>query len=248
MATGVLPVFLGRATRAAEFAAKGDKEYIAGLRLGITTNTQDLTGEILEEKPVRVSPAQLEAVLSEFQGDILQVPPMYSAIKIQGRKLYELARKGREVERPPRPVTIHSLCIERQDGPADWTLRVCCSKGTYVRTLCHEIGQRLGCGGAMSSLRRVKASSFTIQQAVGLQEVQDCMDPASLLLPVDTLFERYPALTLPAALEKKLRNGMVLDLPQTRDGVYRVYGQVNFLALCRAEKGRLKTIKNFFEV
>ena len=135
MATGVLPVFLGRATRAVEFAAEGDKEYIAGLRLGVTTNTQDMTGEILAEQPVNVTQTQLEEVLPAFQGDILQIPPMYSAIKIQGKKLYELARKGREVERPPRPVTIHSLTVEQQTGPGEFVLRVHCSKGTYVRTL-----------------------------------------------------------------------------------------------------------------
>ena len=133
MATGVLPVFLGRATRAVEFAADSDKEYIAGLKLGVTTNTQDITGEIVEERPADVSREQLWAVLERFTGDIEQVPPMYSAIKIGGKKLYELARKGKEVERRPRPVTIHALGV--LDGPergADFTLRVACSKARRV--------------------------------------------------------------------------------------------------------------------
>ena len=137
MATGVLPVFLGRATRAVEFAADSDKEYITGLKLGVTTNTQDITGEIVEERPADVSREQLWAVLEGFTGDIEQVPPMYSAIKIGGKKLYELARKGKEVERKPRPVTIHALgVLEGPERGADFTLRVACSKGTYVRTLC----------------------------------------------------------------------------------------------------------------
>lgn len=249
MATGVLPVFLGRATRAVEFAAEGDKEYIAGLRLGVTTNTQDMTGEILAEQPVNVTQTQLEEVLPAFQGDILQIPPMYSAIKIQGKKLYELARKGREVERPPRPVTIHSLTVEQQTGPGEFVLRVHCSKGTYVRTLCHDIGQKLGCGGAMSSLRRVRASSFSIGQAVSLEEIQRHENPLSLLLPVDSLFAPSPALTLEQSAEKKIRNGMTFSLPRTPEGIYRVYGQDQaFLALCRMEQGKLKTIKSFFEV
>ena len=153
MATGVLPIFVGRATRAVEFASEGDKEYVAGLKLGVATNTQDTSGEVLHEAPgTQVSLEELESVLDRFRGDILQVPPMYSAIKINGKKLYELARKGKEVERPARPVTIHSLTVEEQEGVRDFLLRVRCSKGTYVRTLCHDIGQALGCGGCMSGL------------------------------------------------------------------------------------------------
>ena len=134
MATGVLPVFIGRATRAVEFADKSDKEYVAGLKLGVVTNTQDTSGEVLEERPVRAGREQLEAVLETFHGTILQIPPMYSAIKINGKKLYELARKGREVERPARPVVIKSLKIEDQKDETLYTIRVRCSKGTYVRT------------------------------------------------------------------------------------------------------------------
>ena len=145
MATGVLPVFVGRATRAVEFASESEKEYVAGLRLGVETNTQDTTGTVLAERPVSVSQAELEQVLGQFRGEIRQIPPMYSAIKVGGKKLYELARKGQEVERQPRAVTIHSLTLEEQTGPADYTLRVRCSKGTYVRTLCHDIGRALGC-------------------------------------------------------------------------------------------------------
>ena len=249
MATGVLPVFIGRATRAVEFASEGQKEYVAGLRLGLVTNTQDTSGEVLEERPFRGSLQDLEGVLDRFRGDIQQVPPMYSAIKINGKKLYELARKGREVERQPRPVTIHSLTVEEQTGPAEFILRVRCSKGTYVRTLCHDIGLALGCGGCMSSLRRTMAAGFSLDRAVTLEQVQQAEDPAALLLPVDAYFSDRPALTLPSALEKKVRNGMTVVMPEIIPGEYRVYGQGgDFLALGRAENGKLFTVKSFFEV
>ena len=249
MATGVLPVFIGRATRAVEFADKGDKEYVAGLKLGIITNTQDTSGEVLESHPVNVTPEQLEETLAKFRGDIEQIPPMYSAIKVNGKKLYELARKGKEVERKPRPVTIHALTLEEQIAPDEFVIRVRCSKGTYVRTLCHDIGQVLGCGACMSSLRRTMAAGFTLEQAVSLDTVQDCEDRVSLLLKVDAYFSEYPALTVAGSAEKKLRNGMTLVMPQLEPGQYRVYGESGeFIALCAANDGKLTTVKSFFEV
>ncbi len=249
MATGVLPVFVGRATRAVEFADKSDKEYVAGLKLGLVTNTQDTAGEILEQHPVQVTAQQLETALESFRGDILQVPPMYSAIKINGKKLYELARKGREVERPARPVTIRSLTIECQTAPDEFILRVRCSKGTYVRTLCHDIGAALGCGGCMSSLRRTMAAGFTLNQAVTLPQLLSADDPSALLLSVDSFFSDCPCLTLSGEPEKKLHNGMTLVMPDVAPGQYRVYGKDGeFLALCRAEQGKLTTIKSFFGV
>ena len=144
MATGVLPVFLGRATRAVTFASESEKEYQFGLKLGVVTNTQDITGQVVEQTPFTGTAEDLLSVLPRFRGDIRQVPPMYSAIKINGQKLYDLARKGREVERAPRPVTIHALELEDRLGPDEFLLRVRCSKGTYVRTLCHDIGAALG--------------------------------------------------------------------------------------------------------
>jgi tRNA pseudouridine55 synthase len=249
MATGVLPVFIGRATRAVEFADKGDKEYVAGLKLGIVTNTQDTSGEVLESRPVNVTPEQLEDALAKFRGDIEQIPPMYSAIKVNGKKLYELARKGKEVERKPRPVTILALTLEEQIAPDEFVIRVRCSKGTYVRTLCHDIGQALGCGGTMSSLRRTMAAGFTLEQAVSLDTVQNSEDRISLLLKVDAYFSEYPALTVAGSAEKKLRNGMTLVMPQLEPGQYRVYGESGeFIALCAANDGKLTTVKSFFEV
>lgn len=250
MATGVLPVFIGRATRAVEFAEKSDKEYIAGLQLGVITNTQDTSGEILEERPVSVTREELERALEGFRGDILQVPPMYSAIKINGKKLYELARKGREVERPARPVTIKSLELLDEQGDSLYAIRVRCSKGTYIRTLCHDIGQTLGCGGCMASLRRTVAAGFALEDAVTLEQVRGAADPASLLLPVDCFFADRPVLVLKSAeTEKKIRNGMTAVFPDLAPGEYRVYGQDGgFLALCLAQGGKLTTIKSFFEV
>ncbi len=251
MATGVLPVFVGRATRAVEFAGEGEKEYVAGLRLGLVTNTQDTSGETLEEHPVSVTQEELERVLEQFRGEIDQVPPMYSAIKINGKKLYELARKGREVERPARKVTIHALTLESREGEADFTIRVRCSKGTYVRTLCHDIGQALGCGGCMSSLRRTMAAGFTLEDAVKLEQVQQAQDPAKLLLPVDAYFAGRPVLLLKPELEKKVRNGMTVILPQAPgiSGECRVYGESGeFLALGKLSGKKLETIKSFFTV
>ena len=247
MATGVLPVFVGRATRAVEFAENGDKEYVAGLRLGLVTNTQDTTGEALEEREALVTGEQLEAALARFRGDILQVPPMYSAIKINGKKLYELARKGKEVERKPRPVTIRALeLLNRPEAGGDFSLRVRCSKGTYVRTLCHDIGQVLGCGGCMSSLRRTMAAGFTLADAVTLEDVQERGE--ALLRPPDSLFAGYPAVPLRSpGQEKRVRSGAPVTVPGTADGTYRVYGPGgDFLCLSQAAGGELKAIKNFF--
>ena len=248
MATGVLPVFLGRATRAVEFAAGGRKEYLATLRLGLATDTQDVTGTVLETKPVSVAGPELEAVLTRFRGGIQQVPPMYSALKVNGQKLYDLARKGREVERRPRPVTIYALTVEEQLSDTDWALRVVCSKGTYVRTLCHDIGAVLGCGGAMAALRRTEAAGFTLEQALTLEQVQDARDRAALLLPVDTCFAHLPRLDLTAAQAKCVRNGLAFTW-QGDQGEFRAYGPAGeFLAVCRTEEGKLITVKSFFDV
>ncbi len=246
MATGVLPVFVGQATRAVEFAENGEKEYVAGLRLGLTTDTQDSTGQVLETCPVSVDRGELEAILPRFTGPLEQIPPMYSAVKIGGQKLYELARKGREVERKPRPITIFSLEVLEQSSPTDYVLRVRCSKGTYVRTLCHDIGQALGCGGCMSSLRRTMAAGFTLDQAVTLDQAQE--QGEALLLPTDSLFSHYPVFLLKSErAEKRVRNGNPLSVSSLTDGTYRVYSQQReFLCLSRCTAGTLTSLKNFF--
>ena len=248
MATGLLPVFVGRATRGVQYATDGKKEYLAVLRLGLVTDTQDVTGQTLEEHPVSVAAADLEAVLPRFRGDILQIPPMYSAIKIDGKKLYDLARKGKEVERQPRPITVYELELGEQLSDTDWQLRVVCSKGTYVRTLCHDIGTALGCGAAMAALRRTRVAGFTLEQAVTLEQVQACEDPASLLAPVDGCFADLPALTLTAPQAKCVRNGLAFTYGG-EEGQYRVYSpEGEFLALCRVGEEKLAVVKSFFEV
>lgn len=251
MATGVLPVFLGRATRAVQFAETGEKEYLAGLRLGLITNTQDSSGEVLERHPVAADREQVRAALLPFLGEIQQVPPMYSAIKIGGKKLYELARKGIEVERPARAVIIQALeLLEELSPEGDFLLRVRCSKGTYIRTLCHDIGQALGCGGVMSSLVRTEACGFSLEQdTLSLANVLNAADPAALLHPLDELFRDRPAVTVNARGEERLRHGAGLTMKNVPDGTYRVYGSGgDFLLLGMVSAGALSTIKNFFEV
>ena len=246
MATGVLPVFVGQATRAVEFAESSRKEYVAGLRLGQVTDTQDVTGETLETHPVTVSREDVEAAMARFLGPIQQVPPMYSAVKINGQKLYDLARKGKEVERKPRDITIHELELLEQAGETDYLFRCVCSKGTYIRTLCHDIGGSLGCGGTLYSLRRTMAAGYRLDRAVTLEDVQERGE--SLLLPTDTLFAQYPAYTLPSAgKETRVRNGGAVTDNGLADGTYRVYGRNgDFLCLSHADHGTLTSIKNFF--
>lgn len=250
MATGLLVAFVGRATRAVEFAEDHDKRYLASLRLGIDTDTQDTSGTVLERRPVSVTREELEAALNNFKGELEQIPPMYSAIKHKGRPLYEIARKGGQVERKARKITVYDISVTgEQEG--DYLLDIRCSKGTYVRTLCHDLGQALGCGGCMSSLRRVEAGQFKVENAYKLCRVQEYADmdrAEELLLPVDTLFQQLGSCTVNADQEKRLRcgNEVVMDIAA---GDYRVYSAGGeFLMLGHVENGILKTIKSFFEV
>ena len=247
MATGVLPIFVGRATRAVPFFEHADKVYAAVLRLGLVTDTQDITGRTLQEQPVSITKAELEAVLPRFRGSIEQIPPMYSAIKVGGQKLYALARQGKEVARKPRPVTIFKLEAGEGEG-RDWPLLIHCSKGTYVRTLCHDVGQALGCGGCMAALRRTRAGAFDLSGAYTMEQILAAPDPERLLLPVDSLFSDCPALTVNAAGEQRLRNGATLRVSGRPDGQYRVYAASGeFLLLAQIRQQTLSTIKSFFE-
>ena len=250
MATGLLVVFAGRATRAVEFAEADSKEYIAGLRLGVSTDTQDTTGNVLNTCETLPSKDELIAAANGFLGEISQIPPMYSAIKINGKKLYELARRGEIVERSPRKVTISKLELLGEDK-CDYILDIHCSKGTYIRTLCSDIGDKLGCGGCMSSLRRVKAGVFSITQAHTMEQIQAAADLGGLdgiIIPVDTLFTDKPKLTVNEFEEKKLRNGNTIKT-KSADGTYRVYSESGeFLLLAEVKDNLLRTIKSFFEV
>ncbi len=245
MATGVLPVFVGRATRGVEFFEHADKVYETTLRLGITTDTEDITGTVLDEKEVRVTEAEILSVLENFRGEIQQIPPMYSAIKVNGQKLCDLARRGKEVERKPRTITIFSLDFLGFAGN-DVRLRVHCSKGTYIRTLCKDIGAALGCGGCMAELRRVAAGSYTESEAVPLAQLIESDNPGAFLHSVDTMFSQYPAVTLTEKQALRCRNGNAfsIDLPA---GTYRAYDRSGeFLMLAKVEDGTMSTIKSFF--
>ena len=247
MATGVLPVFVGRATRGVEFFEHAEKTYEATLRLGLTTDTEDTSGEILEERDVAVSEEEFLAVLPRFRGRIFQVPPMYSALKVNGQKLVDLARKGKTVERQPREIQIFELNCLSFDG-REARLRVRCSKGTYIRTLCKDIGEALGCGGCMAALRRVQAGEYTVKESVPLQQLLETEKPEAHLRPVDSMFRNHPAVTLTEKQEQRCRNGNSFSLPLP-DGTYRTYSQAGeFLALSKVVSGIMSTIKSFFEV
>ncbi len=247
LATGVLPVFVGRATRGVEFFEHARKIYETTLRLGVTTDTEDITGAVLSEREVSLSEEAFLEVLPQFRGKIQQIPPMYSALKIGGQKLCDLARKGREVERPSRQIEIYELtCLAFSGNTA--RLRVHCSKGTYIRTLCKDIGAALGCGGCMESLRRVQAGEYGIADAVPLETLLETETPETYLRPVDSMFREHPPITLTAKQETRCRNGNAFSVA-LEDGTYRVYGQNGeFLALSQVRSGIMSTVKSFFEV
>ena len=247
MATGVLPVFVGRATRGVEFFEHAEKTYETLLLPGLTTDTEDITGTVLRKQEVSLTEDQVEAVLHKFRGEIMQVPPMYSALKVGGQKLCDLARKGQEIARKPRPVTIFELeFLGFQEGMV--RLRVRCSKGTYIRTLCKDIGEALGCGGCMAALRRTAAGSYGIDDAVPLQTLLDTQEPEKYLRTVDTMFAQYEAVTLSPNQETRCRNGNAFSVKKP-DGTYRAYSRSgDFLMLAKVESGVMSTIKSFFEV
>lgn len=245
MATGVLPVFLGRATRAVSFFESAEKEYVAGIRFGLVTDTQDTTGNALEEHPVSLTEEQVREALATMVGPQEQIPPMYSAVKIGGKKLYELAREGKEVERKARKIELKELELLSFDGETA-EFRVLCSKGTYVRTICHDLGQKLGCGGCMSSLRRTKAGVYGIGQAYTMEQI---LAGEAEILPVDSMFSDHPAIKLTAKQETRCRNGNAFQMRGMADGIYRAYSQTGeFLMLANCKDEVLSTVKSFFEV
>ena len=247
MATGVLPVFVGRATRGVEFFEHAEKTYEATLLLGTTTDTEDTSGTILEQKEVHISETEFLSILPRFRGKIMQVPPMYSALKVNGQKLVDLARKGKTVERQPREIEIFQLDLVEFSGNTA-RLRVRCSKGTYIRTLCKDIGEALGCGGCMAQLRRVQAGEYTIEESVPLQILLDAENPEQYLRPVDSMFRNYPEVILSPKQEKCCRNGAAFSI-QLDAGTYRCYSKGGeFLSLSKVEDGILSTIKSFFDV
>ena len=247
MATGVLPVFVGRATRGVEFFEHAEKTYETELLLGVATDTEDTTGTVLFRREVSVTQEQLDGTLERFRGEIMQIPPMYSALKVNGQKLCDLARKGRQVERQPRPVTVHELTLLSREGDT-LHLRVRCSKGTYIRTLCADIGEALGCGGCMQALRRTQAGEYTIAEAVPLQQLLESPEPETYLRDVDTMFRGYPGVKLTVNQEKRCRNGNAFSV-SLPGGTYRAYSQSGeFLMLAKVKDGVMSTIKSFFDI
>lgn len=218
MATGVLVVLIGRAAKASEYLVTDSKHYRATLRLGITTDTEDTTGSVLTTAESIPDFSALEAVLPQFRGKIQQIPPMYSALKINGQKLLDLARKGQTVERQAREIEIFSLTASPTENPAEAVLEVGCSGGTYIRTLCADIGAALGCGGAMASLERTETGGFSLSQAHTVEELEamDAQARLDLLIPTESLFGTCPAVSLPAFYEKLCRSGCEIYLAKIK--------------------------------
>lgn len=258
MATGVLPVFVGRATKACDILPDHDKIYKAGFKLGVTTDTQDSTGTVTKERdPSAVNTDKLSEVLEKFRGDIMQIPPMYSAVSVNGKRLYDLARQGIEIEREARPVTVYKLELSDYDESAHCgTLTVSCSKGTYIRTLINDIGEALGCGGIMTSLVRTKACGFSLDDCVTIEDLQREAEGeknfGQYLKPVEEIFADLPKLKLFGAQERMYRNGIKLDLNRIKTDIsaerIAVYGESGFIgtAVPDRESGVLRVDRTFF--
>lgn len=258
MATGVLPVFVGRATKACDILPDHDKIYRAGFKLGLTTDTQDCTGTVTQERdPSAVTENNLLDTLERFRGEIMQIPPMYSAVSVNGKRLYDLARQGIEVEREARPVTIYRLELaEFDEAEKSGVLTVSCSKGTYIRTLINDIGEALGCGGIMTSLVRTTACGFSLEDCVTIEDLQREAENErnfeQYLKPVEDVFAELPKLMLHGAQERMYRNGIKLDLTKIRTDItaerISVYGEKGFIgtAVPDRENGVLRVDKTFY--
>lgn len=227
-ATGVLPVCLGSGTGLCDMLPNQDKEYVAELLLGVETDTQDTTGTVLKQREVTVGPEEVRKGIGSFVGTYGQIPPMYSALKVNGKKLYELARAGKSVEREPREVTIHEIEILEMELPIV-KMRVACSKGTYIRTLCADIGEKLGCGGTMKSLERTRVGQFSLEKAVTLSELEQIRDRGAfdeVLFPVEHAFLDCPKLHMREEMQKRLENGNAILPEHTREGIVYEEGWV----------------------
>ena len=258
MATGVLPVLVGKAAKAQDLLPDTDKEYEASFRLGITTDTLDITGTVRTETSCSFTANDIESLLPRFRGDIMQIPPMYSAVQKDGVRLYDLARQGIEVEREARPVHISELELLSFDEKTQCgKLRIVCSKGTYIRVICDDIGKILGCGGVMTALRRTRACGFTVEDAVTLAQLQEMKNNdniGSILRPVDSIFMCYRSVRISEKQAVRYKNGASLSMArlhmpkETADGeLLRIYSGNEFLGLGTADKdsAELKVRKNF---
>lgn len=257
MATGVLPVFAGKATKCCDILPSDEKSYTASFVLGITTDTQDTTGKIISQTKTSVSEQEILEALCEFSGEVHQLPPMYSAVSVGGRRLYDLARQGIEVEREHRKIRIDCISLlDFDEGTQSGSLFIQCSKGTYIRTIIHDLGEKLGCGGAMSGLVRNSSSGYKLSDCLTLDEVQSLSDRGEIekyFLPVDTAFEAYKEIRLDSKQTFLYRNGVTLDINrmdfEKGDNLYRVYSDENkFLGVGKADNQNFDffPFKNFF--
>ncbi|MBQ3094790.1 MAG: tRNA pseudouridine(55) synthase TruB [Clostridia bacterium] len=253
MATGVLPVLCGNATRALDYLASHDKGYLVTVKFGAVSDTQDIWGNVSETGRPLPSRADVEAALDTFRGDILQVPPMMSALKKDGVRLYELARKGVEIEREARPVTVHKLDLISFDGDTA-VLDCACSKGTYMRVIAADLGEALGCGALMSGLRRTLAVGFTLDDCLTLDEVNAAAKEGTLsshILPTDRLLSHYPSVTVTAAQSTRFQNGGALSLDRLHapvEGITRVYApDGRFLGLGKPQNDELAIARLFLD-
>ena len=255
MATGVLTVMLGGATRFIELLPSHNKAYRASFRLGTTTDTLDITGKVLETRKVDVTAEEVREKISDFVGDISQLPPMYSAVSVDGQRLYDLARQGIEVERKPRQVTVFSIdVISENEETGEYEIDVECSSGTYIRTLISDLGEALGCGAVMTELRRTKANGFEIEKAVTLEELEEAVNNgriSDLLIPVDKALEEYPVIKVSEAQAKRFRNGGELSLERLRYprmlGFFRIYDpDGNFIGIGEIGQKDCLEIKRVF--
>jgi len=256
MATGVLPVFAGSAAKAISIIPVGDKKYTAGFRLGLTTDTQDITGKIISESGVDVSFQKLKNAVEKMTGAIKQIPPMFSAVSVGGKRLYELARQGIEVDREARDITVYSIDILSFDEKTgQGKLSIFCSKGTYVRTIIHDIGVSLGCGAVMTSLVRTYSNGFSIDDCYTLEQLEALRDEEKLesaVIPVERLFSSLPSIILDKRKTALYKNGVKLRFDQlegiTEDKIYKVYGDGGFIGTAKAdfEEKILRVDKNLY--
>ena len=256
MATGVLTIMLGGATRFCELLPSHNKAYIASFKLGTVTDTLDITGKILETRAVDSTAEQVREKLKDFVGEISQLPPMYSAVSVDGQRLYDLARKGIEVERKTRQVTVFSIdMLSENEESGEYTVAVECSSGTYIRTLISDLGEALGCGAVMTDLRRTKANGFSIENAVTLEQLSEAAENGTLneiVVPVDKALENYPIIKVTAAQAKRFSNGGELDLQRLKYprmlGYFRIYDPENkFIGLGEIGAGDSLTVKRVYQ-
>lgn len=256
MATGVLPVFAGSAAKAISIIPVGDKKYTAGFRLGLTTDTQDITGKIISESEFDVSPEQVKSAAEKLTGEIKQIPPMFSAVSVGGKRLYELARQGIEIEREARDITVYSIDILSFDEKTgQGKLSIFCSKGTYVRTIIHDMGVVLGCGAVMTSLVRTGSNGFSIEDCYTLEQLEALRDEEKLesaVIPVERLFSSLPSIILDKRKTALYKNGVKLRFDQldgiSEDKFYKVYGDDGFIGTAKAdfEEKILRVDKNLY--